>query len=138
MAVLTIAGFIIGLIVLYIFIEYLNRLSMDRYNYEFFSVANFIQVIIGDWIIYFGNNLYMKAVKAGGDFLNGQLLIAIGIVVILVVVYKNFKAVPFHVAFSFTFIQLALSLPLAIGAFFILLIAVAVLGETKPVYVLNN
>ena len=138
MVVLTVVGLIVGLMVLYIFIEYLNNFSMSRYSYEFFSIAHFVQVIIGYWIIYFGNNLYTKALKAGGDLLNGQLLISIGVVVVIVVIYKNFKAVPFHVAATFTFLQLVLSFPFAVGAFFILIIGAAVLAETKPVYVLNN
>ena len=138
MVVLTIIGLIVGLMALYIFIEYLNSFSMSRYSYEFFSIAHFIQVIIGYWISYFGNSLYTKALRGGGDLLNGQLLISIGVVVVMLVIYKNFKTVPFHIALAFTFLQLALSLPLAVGAFFILIIGVAVLAETKPVYVLNN
>jgi len=138
MAVLTVAGFLVGMMALYIFIEYLNNFSMRSYGYGFFSVGHLAQVIIGYWIIYFGNNLYSKALKAGGDLLNGELLIAIGAVVVLIVVYKNFKAVPFLVAVVLSGVQLALCLPLAVGALFILIVGAAILAETKPVYVLNN
>jgi len=138
MAVLTIIGIIIGLMALYMFIEYLNNFSLRNYRYEFFSVAHFTQIIIGYWMIYFGNSLYTKALKAGGDLLNGELLMAIGAVAVLIILYKNFMATPFGVALALSAIQLALSLPLAVGAFFVLLIAIAVLAETKPVYVLNN
>ena len=138
MTVLIIVGFIVGMIGLYLVFEYLNDVSMKNYSYEFFSIGHLIQVMIGYWIIFFGNNIYMKAAKASGDLLNGQLLIAIGVVVVLIVVYKNFKAVPFLVALAFTILELIICAPLAVGAFFILVIAAAALAETKPVYVLNN
>ena len=138
MIVLGIVGFIVILIGLFIMFEYLNNFSLRNYGYEFFSIGHMLQVMIGYWIIFFGNNIYMKAVKASEDLLNGQLLIVIGVVVVLIVVYKNFKAVPFLVAFAFTILELIICAPLAVGAFFILVIAAAALTETKPVYVLNN
>ena len=136
--VLGILGFLVIVMVLYLVFNYLNTFSLRRYSYEFFSLAHMFQIIVGYWIIYFGNSLYTKALSKGGDLLNGQLLIFIGVVVIFLIIYKNFKAVPFLVAFIFTILELLICAPLAGGVLLALLILVGVLSETKPVYVLNN
>ena len=136
--VLGIVGFVVVLIALYIFFEYMNKLTYERYTYEFFSIAHMLQVIIGYWLVYFGSDIYMSALKKGGDLLNGQLLIFIGVVVILVVIYKNFKAVPFFAAVMLSVVQLFICIPLSVGVFLGLIMAMAFLAETKPVYVLND
>ncbi|WP_457748232.1 hypothetical protein [Sulfurimonas sp.] len=138
MDVLKILGFIIAIAALYALFEYLNNWSLKRYKYEFYSVSNLAQVIVGYWIIYFGNNIYTKALKAHGDLLNGQLLIAIGVIVVLIVIYRNFKAVALFEALLLTLLELLICIPLAIGAFIVLIVLVAALSETKPVYVINN
>lgn len=138
MIVLAIVGFIIVTMGLYIFFEYLNDLIQRRYGYEFYSIGNLIQVIIAYWLMYFGDKLYMKALKVDGDPLNGGLLLAIGVVMVIIVIYKNFKAVPFFEALIFTILELLICIPLSVGVLFALLILMAALAETKPVYVLNN
>ncbi len=64
MAVLAIIGFLVGLMALYIFIERLNEFTWSYYKYEFFRKGHLAQVIIAYWIIYFGDKLYSKALKA--------------------------------------------------------------------------
>ncbi|SFV64271.1 hypothetical protein MNB_SM-4-1678 [hydrothermal vent metagenome] len=138
MEVLAIIGFIAALIAVYIFLEYINKFTLRGYGYEFFSGAHMMQVIVGYWIIYFGNSVYVKALKDGVDLLNGQVLIAIGVVVVLVVIYKNFKAVPSALALLLTGLQLLIAVPLGVGAFIVLIMLIAAAAETKPVYVVNN
>jgi hypothetical protein len=82
--------------------------------------------------------MYIKAVENNGDALNGQLLIFIGVVIILIVMYKNFKYVPFFTALILSVLQLLISIPLAAGALFVLFIGLAALSQTKPVFVLND
>ena len=136
--VLKILGVIVALIVLYAIFTEMNDYSYKKYKYEFFSVAHLLQVIIGYWIIYFGSTLYTDALKHSGDILNGELLMGIGVIVVAIVLYKNFKAVPLSVALLFSAFELALCAPLAVAVLFILIVAVGVFAETKPVYVLNN
>ena len=138
MVVLGIIGFIAALMALYIFLEYVNGFTLKGYRYEFFSIAHMLQVIVGYWIIYFGHSIYAKALKKGADLLNGEVLIAIGVVVVLVVIYKNFKATPFLLALLLTALQLLIAAPLAIGVFLGLILLFAAAAETKPVYVINN
>jgi len=138
MAVLEIIGILVGMFLIYMLYKDLNEYSIRKYRYEFYSVANLMQIIIGDWIIYFGRSVYLMAVEEHGDVLNGQLLIFIGVAVISLVLYKNFRYVSFFTALILSILQLLISIPLAVGTFFILLIAIAALAETKPVYVLNK
>ena len=138
MMVLKILGAIVLLIALYAIFTEMNNYSYRRYKYEFFSMAHLLQIIIGYWIIYFGNTLYLDALKHSGDVLNGELLMGIGVIVVAIVLYENFQAVPLSVALIFSAFELALCAPLAVAVLFIVIIAVAALAETKPVYVLNN
>ena len=138
MVVLGIIGFIAVSMALYIFLEYLNGFTLKRYSYEFFSVAHILQVIVGYLFIFFGHNLYVEELKKGIDVLNGQMLIAIGFVVVLVVIYKNFKAIPFLLAVLFTALELLIAVPLAFVVFLGVIMLFAAAAETKPVYVINN
>lgn len=138
MVVLGIIGFIAVSMALYIFLEYLNRVTLERYSYEFFSISHMLQVIVGYLFIYFGHNLYLEELKKGIDVLNGQMLIVIGFVVVLVVIYKNFKAIPFLLAVLFTALELLIAVPLTFVVFLGLIMLFAAAAETKPVYVINN
>ncbi len=80
----------------------------------------------------------MEALKKSGDLLNGQILIGIGLIIILVVIYKNFKATPILVASVLTLLQLIIALPLSVGVLLGLVMALAFFAETKPVYVIND
>jgi len=138
MIVLGIIGTVVVLFLIFIVFNFINEYTIRKYSYKFYSIAHFIQIIIGNWIIYFGYDMYVKALKNSGDTLNGQLLILIGVVVILFILYKNFKYVSFFNALILSILQLLLSIPLSIGTFLILIIAVAFFSGIKPVYVINN
>jgi len=138
MTVLGIIGFIAALLAMYIFLEYVNGFTLRGYGYEFFSIAHMIQLIIGYWIIYFGNSMYEDAMKNHGDILNGQVLMVIGVIVVLVVIYKNLMKVPLLFSVPLTALQLLITAPLALGAFLGAILLFAIAAQTKPVYVING
>ena len=138
MFVLGVVGVIVALLFLYWLFEYLNNYSLDHYKYEFYSGSRLIVVIIGYWCLFFGHGMYEEALKNSGDILNGQALMGIGALLVFLILYNNFKAVPMTEAIFLSALELLLCVPLAYGAFFLLLAAVAFFSDTKPVYVINN
>jgi hypothetical protein len=138
MTVLKIIGFIAFVLLLYWLVISINSYSYKKYKYEFFNMQNFVTTAIGYAFLFFGNNWYMNAVKANGDLLNGGILIGIGAVTVLYVVYINIKRTDLLFGLFFTLFQLVLYVALTLGAAFALLIVMAALSETKPVYNLNK
>jgi len=79
----------------------------------------------------------MKALERGGDILNGQLLMGIGVIVILIVVYSNIKNTSLVFGVLITIFQQLLYIPLSVFAFLGVLLALAMASGTKPVYKIN-
>jgi len=138
MYVLEMIGIAVGLIALYIFFEYMNEVTEDRYNYKFFSFRHLAQIAIGYWFIYLGQGAYIAALENNGDLLNGVLLVLIGLIIVLAVIYKNFKQVPLSLALFLSAIELLIALPLAIAFLLGLIVLGLFAAQTKPVYVVND
>jgi len=138
MIVLGIIGFIAVGLLLYWLVTVVNNYSYKKYKYEFFNMQNFVTTAIGYAFLFFGNNWYMDALKANGDLLNGGILIGIGAVTVLYVVYLNIKRTDLLFGLLGSLFQLILYVALTLGAVFALLIVMAALSETKPVYNLNK
>jgi hypothetical protein len=138
MIVLSIIGGIVGLMILSLIIMKLNEYSNTKYKYEIFNIGNFSIAFIANCALFFGNSWYQSALSTSGDLLNGQILISIGIVILLFIVYKNISNTSFEFGMPISIFQLLLYGVASVFLVFGILIALAWLGETKPVYNLNK
>lgn len=142
MVVLSIIGGLLALLFLYWMVEKINELSYNKNNYEYFSATTAGFVVVGYYFLFFGYGVYTQAARVvDGDILNGILLMIIGGVLVGVIVISNFINTPkenIFITLIFTAIQLIIYIGLAYVSIFIILLAFAVLAQTKPVYVLNN
>ena len=142
MIVLSIIGGILGLAFVYWMVEKINELSYRVNKYEYFSATTAGFVVVGYYLLFFGYAVYTKAARVvDGDILNGILLMIIGGVLMGMIVISNFINTPkenIFITLFFTTIQLVVYVGLAYVSIFIILLAVAALAQTKPVYVLNN
>ncbi|MEA2016828.1 MAG: hypothetical protein U9N59_00140 [Campylobacterota bacterium] len=134
MKVLFILGFITAVIVLIAIVIWINNYSEREYNYEFFNWGNYVATAIGYFLIWYGDSWFNEAVINNGDLLNGQLLIGIGLVFLVSVLYIHIKNTNFLFGVVIGAFQFIVYLPLAIFGFIGLLMAVAWLMDTKPVY----
>lgn len=89
MLVLSIIGIILAAFLLYLFIDYVNKYSQEKYSYQFFNWGNYIATAVGYALIYFGQSWYWKAFLNSGDTLNGLLLVLIGILLVVIVIRQR-------------------------------------------------
>lgn len=134
MKVLLILGVIAAVIVLIMIVGAINNYSERRYNYEFFNWGNYISSAIGYFLLWYRNTWFNEAVVYNGDLLNGQLMMGIGVMFIVGVLYTNIKYTNFFFGLIIGIFQLMIYLPLALFGFIALVMALAWLSDTKPVY----
>ena len=134
MTVLITLGVIAVIAILFIIVSWINNFSEKTYDYEFFAWSNLLIISLGYFLLFYGSKWYLEAVSKGGDILNGQLLIGIGILFILGVLYTHIKHTNLLFGILVGTFQLILYIPLSVISIFSLLAAAAWLSETKPVY----
>ena len=137
MKVLAVIGILVVVFILLVIVQMVNKYSESKYQYEIFNWGNFTLSVVGYIMIFFGNEWYIKALARGGDILNGQLLMGIGVIVILIVVYSNIKNTSLVFGVLITIFQQLLYIPLSVFAFLGVLLALAMASGTKPVYKIN-
>ena len=135
---LSIIGIIIALILLYIFVIVSNEYSRKTYNYEIFNVENFIVSFLAYLALYFGNEWYLNALKAGKDILNGQLLMGIGVILLSIIIYLNVKKTSLSYGLIMGFVAEILYLAATPLVFFAFIMMMAYFGQAKPVYNIND
>ena len=138
MMVLSIIGIIIVLVLISLLIAYSNEYSSKVYGYEIFNSGNFIVSVLGYLAIYFGNDWYLEALKTGEDVLNGEVLTLVGIVFLLGVIITNVKRTSLFYGLVMSVVMEILYLAATPIVFFAVLIAMAFLSQTRPVYTINN
>lgn len=138
MTVLTIIGILLAAFIVYVLVDMFNDYTYKKYKYEFFAVESFIAIAISYALLFFGNKWYSSALISAGDTLNGIILISLSIIILLVIIYKNFKQTSFFIGLVGTIFQMAVYVVLTIVGIFALFIMLAFLAQTKPVYNLNN
>ena len=111
MTVLFILGFLAVIIVLYMIVIWINEYSQKYYEYEFFNVGSFIIIAIGYGLVWYGFTWFNEAVSVGGDILNGQILVGIGVMFVSGVFLNNIKNTSFGFGFVTGIFQLVLFLP---------------------------
>jgi len=138
MLVLSIIAVIIALVIVALFISYTNSYSQRVYGYDIFNSYTFVLCVIAYLSLYFGNKWYMSALEAGGDTLNGALVMIIGASILLYVFEYNIKKTSILYGVTMTFITgivYAAATPVVLA---FVLAAIAMLAETKPVYNIND
>lgn len=138
MVVLGIIGLTLVALLIFWMVVVINEYSESTFDYQFFNLQNFTVACIGYAGLYFGNRWYENELAIHGDLLNGQILMGIGVLFLLWVFYINIKRTNIYLGLSVTVIQLVLYASLSVFALFALLLAAAMLMETRPVYNLNG
>lgn len=138
MFILSLIGLVIAAFLLYVFIEWFNGYTYKKSGYEFFTMGHSAAMVISYGLIFFGNSNMQSALRDHGDALNGGLVIAIGVVILIGVIVNNFKKTTKKLAFLGTVLQIILYVPIAIGAVIIAAVMLAWFSETKPVYNINS
>jgi len=127
--------FVVGLIL--VLVNKINVMSESRYGYTFFTWDNLVYTAVGYIFIFFGREWYTEALDKNGDILNGQILIAIGLIIIIALLYTHIKNTSLYFGMIVGVVQLILYLPASVVGFFAALIVMAWLADTKPVVNLN-
>lgn len=134
MTVLYIIGFLAVVILLLLVVSKINDYSTKHYSYEFFSFGNLAVVAIAYLMLFYGDKWYLEALDKGGDILNGQMLMGIGVLIICALIYVHIKNTSVIFATVITPFQLILYIPAAVLSVFAFIVVAAWLSETKPVY----
>lgn len=137
MTVLTILGLLLAIAVVIAVITMVNEYSIKKYHYQFFNWGNLVVVSLGYLSIFYGDSWYDRALKSSGDVLNGQLLIAIGVIMVVGMFIYHIRRTGFFFGVFFSIVQFVIYLPTSFLAFFALIILLAWLSDTKPVINLN-
>ncbi len=132
--VLTIIGLLAIIYILFLFVEYVNRRSRKYYRYEFFTYENLAVVTSAYILLFFGHNMYIEALNNNGDMLNGELLMGIGVLIVLSLLLVHVSSTSVGFGLFFGFIQLLIYIPAGIVSFIGLIMLIAWLMDTKPVY----
>ncbi|MDQ7045414.1 MAG: hypothetical protein Q9M32_05815 [Sulfurimonas sp.] len=138
MFILKIIGFILLAYFIYSEVLEVNRYTYKQYRYEFFNTQNFVITVIGYVLLFIGDMWYADALKADADILNGQVLMALGAMLVIYVVYTNITNTTLLFGIVMSSLQLLLYIPLSVLSMFILVIVLGFAAETKPVYVVNQ
>ena len=137
MVVLTIIGIIVALIAAYIAIQFFNSYSMKKYKYEIFNTTTFAMSFVGYVAIFFGYDWYTSAITQHGDLLNGELLIAIGVIFLLSVVYLNITNTSLFYGIVMSIVVEIFYLVATPPLLIFILLGIAYFSETKPVINVN-
>jgi len=139
MLVLKIIGVIALLIGIYALVEKVKEITYRDYKYESFEVPIASVVSIGYYLLYFGWKFYESAQESHGDILNGIILMIIGAALVSLMFLAALKQMQFSfMGFIYALFEFIIYIPVALVGLFILLILIAIVSDTRPVWVLNN
>lgn len=142
MTVLKIIGVIVALVAMGIGVISFNEHCDKKFSYRFFTKISFIAAAASIWALMAGHAWYTSSVDSGGDTLNGIVIMGIGAIILLGLVYFNFRMTNLLYGLGGSALQLGLFIPLAyIGTFFVLLglvLSIFLFAGAKPVYVINK
>lgn len=138
MAVLTVLGVLLGIILVFVLVMKFNAYTYNKYKYEFFEVWSYVLASISDALIYFGNSSYETAILKNGDILDGQLLILFGIIGLIILVSINISKTGIIIGIIGSIFQLILYAALAVIGFIAIIFLMAFFLQTKPVFSINS
>lgn len=138
MIVLEIIGGLLVLFLLYGATLEIDKYSQKVYAYEFFTTDNLVIAIIGYALLFGGFLWYKDALGDHGDTLNGIVLMFIGLPFIVALIYKNLKATSLIFGTLATIFQLIVFAASTVFILYGVLLLMAWLSDTKPVYEINE
>jgi len=139
MFVLTIIGVIALLFGIYALVEKVKKITFDKYGYESFEPSTASVVAVGYYFLYFGWGFFEGALKNHGDILNGIILMIIGAVLVGIMFLAALKSMQFSfMGFVYVLFEFGIYIPVAFVGLFIVLLLIAALSDTRPVWVVNN
>lgn len=136
MFILTLIGILLAALAVYLFIEWFNTYSSKEGKYRFFTAEHTMAFVGSYLMIFFGYQLMQK--QWMGDSLNGAIILAIGVIVLILTLINNFKSTHRSLAIKGSIAQLILYIPITVVGLLILAAAVAFFAQTKPVYSINS
>lgn len=119
---------------MYRFILWFNDYTRFHANYIFFTMEHTMAMVASYALIYFGN----QWIHNSDDWLNGAIVMGIGIILLMGVLINNFTKTPRLFAIAGSLAQLILYIPIAIGAVIIVAVMMAWASQIKPVYSINS
>ena len=138
MTVLKIIGVFLFVGLIYFFITKINSFSYKKYKYGFFSNELFFLYCLIYALLFFGYDLYMDAAKVDGDILNGILIFAFGVILLIIRLVLNIKIAKFFLGLFFTIVQFFIFIPMALGGFVILMIILMIESQIKSIFNVNS
>lgn len=119
---------------IYLIVKTFDHYSYQCYRYRFITIPHLILVGISEAMFVFGNRWYVTALKTGGDIVNGQILMVLGLFGLIMMFKMNLKASSLGISL------VGLCLQLFVGVFWIaavLFMFIAVLN-IRPTYCING
>lgn len=138
MEVLGTIAVLVLLLGVYVLLERLDNYANYAYGHKFFTIDNFILIVVAYLFLFFGHSSYVEALKNSGDLLNGVVLVFIGVGILLYKLYDNMKKTNIVLGIFMTLIQFVLYVVMAVVSVFFMIVFAIFLGGTKPVYVINK
>lgn len=136
MFILSILGVLLSAAAVYGFIEWFNTYSHKEGQYKFFSSEHTMAYVASYLLILFGYKMIENHWR--DDSLNGIIVLAIGIIILILTILNNFKSTKRSLAIKGTLAQVILYVPITVVGLIILAAAVAFFAQTKPVYNINS
>ena len=138
MTVIMILGVFLFMWLIYFFIRIINSFSYKKYKYDFFSSEVFFLYCIIYALLFFGYDLYPDAAKVDGDILNGILIFAFGVILLIIRLVLNIKIAKFFLGLFFTIVQFFIFIPIAAGGLVILMIILMIESQIKSIFNVNS
>jgi len=140
MTVLTILGVLLYIAVIVALGSRINAMVYKQYKFDLFDETSIFTYMFAFVIGFFGVISFESALKVnGGDTLNGILMMAIALIIILSHLIYNLKRTPsILVGVGVSVMQLIGYMLITPVILIIFAIAVALVSQTKPVWVINN
>ena len=138
MLILTLMGLLAAAFAIYVFILWFNQYTHHHAQYEFFTREHSVAMVFSYALMFFGNSWMQTALTNNKDWLNGAIVLAVGVLLLLGVIINNFKKASKVYALAGSLAQLIFYIPITIGAVIIVAVMVAWFSETKPVYNING
>lgn len=137
MKVLIVIGILFTLLLVYVLVKELNRLTNERFNCMFFTNEYFYFYVVINLGLFFGYRWYESELISSGDILSGILIMFFASCLLFYVFVKNIKASNFVYGIVFTLVQVVIYLPLTVMGLFVLFGLISYFSQTRPVYKVN-
>lgn len=113
MTVLKIIGIIVAIASIIKAISIFNSHCAGKFHFKFFSTSAFIVAALSVWICGGGYEWYKFSLANNEDTLNGIILMTLSLIILIGLIYYNFKKTNFLYGLIGTILQIGLFIPIA-------------------------